>query len=112
MNINDLEYYPRFVFKCPDGKVISTADLDVFKNISHEYWHSGIYFFKTGDVINILRDDRKHPYSYKIYKIDIVDIKSDSDTTIKGMDATGSSEFVGKNKIIIMTINIELEDAS
>jgi hypothetical protein len=109
MNLNDLQYYPRFVFNCSDGKCFSTDDLALLKDINIPHINK-IDQFRTGEEISIKWSDIDEPKQYIILKIDIRDIRYDSDEKLYGFHEDDCSAIsTDKDKFHLMSIFIFLE---
>lgn len=109
MKINDLKHYPRFVFNFPD-KCFSTCDLDEFKHIKNDDHDFKVNSFKTGEIIKIKRDDKSEISEYRISKIDIRDIRYDTEEKLYGVWEDDCTTISGKEKFELMAIFIFLED--
>lgn len=85
MTINDFTHYPRFVFNTSDNICFSTADLDELKFFTHIPDNHKIKSFCTGEIIQILWKHIKYPIKYRISKIDIRDIRYDTEEKLYGI---------------------------
>ena len=110
MKINDLKHYPRFVISRPDGKCFSTLDLDELKYMNNDDHDSKINSFRTGEIIKVKWNDKNETLRYKIQKIDIRDLRYDTEEPLYGAWEDDCTSLSGMEKIELMAIFIFLED--
>ncbi|MGJ1418294.1 hypothetical protein ACR79T_01625 [Sphingobacterium spiritivorum] len=109
MKINELQHYPRFVFNCSDGRCYSTADLDGLMYIKRENLDAPVDAFNTGETVSIVWDTEPNPIKYVIKKIDIRDIRYDTNENLYGIYEDDCTGVYGKEKFHLLSIFIFLE---
>lgn len=109
MKVNDLQHYPRFVFNCSDGKCFSTADLDSLEFFRNSEQETKVNSFQTDAEISILWDSNPNPIKYRITKIDVRDLRYDTDEKLYGIYSDDCSHTYGKEKFELMSIFIFLD---
>lgn len=108
-----LPYYPRFIFNCSDGRVFSTADVDLLKHVkdADDEYERDITQFVPGQIVNIswaAADNEVEVRSYEVDKIEVHQIKYDLDKPTKGMNSNDCAEISGKEKKHMMEIYVFL----
>ncbi|ARV15354.1 hypothetical protein [Polaribacter sp. SA4-12] len=109
--INELPYYPRFIFNISNGNCFSTADLEVLNNIKEKGRKGKINNFKKGQIISIseINENAENIVkTYKVLEIEIGEIKYEIDEKKYGINLN-DCENSGKDKIWLMEIFIKLE---
>lgn len=109
--IENLSYYPKFIFNTSDGKAFSTTSLDTFKHLKEIGRNNKINRFVKGQNINITTTDESDNIEVKLYevtKIEIQNIKYEINEPDYGVNMNDSLTE-DKEKKILMEIYIFLE---
>ncbi len=109
MNINDLDYYVRFVFNCSDELGFSTDCPDYLKKFVKT--EDGKYpndRFNIGDKIVILWQDHGERL-YFVSKVEIRDLRYDTSEKLYGMYEEDHANLSDKERFSFMTIFISLD---
>lgn len=112
---SSLPFYPRFVFTCnDDGKCFSTADLDYLRHIKDADDPHGhdITQFVPGQLLKFTWADNNDQVAikqYEVEKLEVHQIKYDTDEPTYGMNSNDCIEVAGKSKKHLMEIYVFLK---
>ena len=110
MKVNELNYCTIFEFVCSDGWGFATDNVELLKNLKDESNTHSIERFIVGDIIHIQRTDKGDTIKCKVARVDIRDIRFDTEEQLFGIWRDGFSEIhSNKEKIALLTIHVKLD---
>lgn len=107
MNINDLEYYVRFVFNCSDDLGFSTDSSDQLKKFVKAKDGQTNKQFNIGDEIVIMWHDYGER-SYTVHQIEVRDLRYNTDEKLYGIYNDDHHINTDKERFSFMTIFVSL----
>jgi len=106
MNINELDYYPRFIFTSNDGTCLSTTDKKVLDEMLNAKTNESKKGYTVGDEIYLrTQPERK----FKVIDIRLRKIYDKSETIEFGLDSSYCESSIGVEKKPLFLIYITIE---
>ena len=102
--INELSYYPRFVFNTSENNSFSTIDLELFKHFKEADRNNKINHFKKNQIIDITTSNKSGETVVKTYKvtdIEIQQIKYDFDEISYGVNMNDDGRNYDEKKWLV-----------
>ena len=111
--VNNLAYYPRFIFNFNDGFCFSTGDLEELENIKEsgktDYKIARFFPEQKIDVMCINKNDVQEIRKYVVNKLEIKQIKYNLDEPTYGINMNDCTSIYGKEKKWLMEIYVFLD---
>lgn len=108
MKISELPFCSRFVFNCSDGFGFSTVNIEDFRQFKNKKDVFPISQLKPGEILSIKRAGFDTPVKYKITKIEVRDIKYDTEENHNFSFMSGT-EYFNDGKLILMVILVFMD---